>query len=288
MSQYEQEISRFLAWGKALREWRPATQANYAIYVRRWLAHCDAQGLDPLTATLDDLEGFWTARLYSRDSKLSGRTALVAWHSYLVHRRLRRDNPAHELPRIRKLRRVPRARGREQAIELSAAAAASGPMWDAAVGLMLEAGLRIGEVRPLRWEQLEGQWLQLEGKGGQQRAVWLDDLLYTALRRWRDECPDREWMFPSPRGRPVPMSDAYMRKRIAELGAKVGIPDLTPHQLRHTFATELLERGVDLRVIQELLGHASVATTQVYTHVRDERKREAVGRLQLRQRSPAA
>ena len=141
--------------------------------------------------------------------------------------------------------------------------------------LAYASGLRLAELRELRLEQLhlEEGFITVIGKGNKERVVPVGRAAVAALDRYlaagrpklvTPHTPAN--VFLSRRGRPFASSTLWMRikKRIQHSGIT---RNLTPHMLRHSFATHLLENGADLRVIQELLGHASISTTEIYTHV---------------------
>lgn len=142
--------------------------------------------------------------------------------------------------------------------------------------LMYGCGLRVSEVCSLRWENVRfsSSVLLIEGKGKKERVVPIAGWLMDLLKSWRMENPDRSHLFFNKNGKPI--SSRGVEMRMKSHGLKVGLPmNLHPHMLRHSFATHLLDGGADLRTVQELLGHASLSTTQVYTHVSNERLREA-------------
>lgn len=137
--------------------------------------------------------------------------------------------------------------------------------------VMYGMGLRISEVLALKASDLPlGDWLQVKGKGGKVRDVPVLDIVAEAVQNTADNCPfqpqDDEALFRSSRG--GPLNARAVQRLIEELRIKLGLAKhVTPHALRHSFATELLGGGGDLRAIQELLGHASLSTTQRYTDV---------------------
>jgi integrase/recombinase XerD len=145
--------------------------------------------------------------------------------------------------------------------------------------LALYTGARHDEIRRLTWPQISDGWVRLAGKGAKERAVPIHARLRPGLGAWRVECPDPLWIFPSPACIGQPVGSTWVRRRVRAVGELAGIPGLHPHTLRHTFATALLDRDVNLRTVQELLGHARPETTVIYTHVRPARSAEAVGRL---------
>ncbi len=141
--------------------------------------------------------------------------------------------------------------------------------------LIYSSGLRCQEVLDLRMKDvhIEGSEVRVKGKGRKVRVVPVGETALATLDRYIREGRPRlirddesEYVFLSRTGRPLSSSDVWRRlaRHLARAGAPAGT---TPHTLRHTFATHLLEGGADLRVIQELLGHSSLRTTQVYTHV---------------------
>lgn len=145
----------------------------------------------------------------------------------------------------------------------------------ALVLLLYGAGLRIGEALSLMWEQTEqDESLLITGKGGKQRRVPILPLIHDALHAYREACPypglTQGSVFLGKRG--GILQAGVVQARLRCLRRSAGLPETTtPHALRHSFATHLLGDGADLRAIQELLGHASLSTTQRYTHIDMER-----------------
>ncbi len=148
----------------------------------------------------------------------------------------------------------------------------------AAIALCYGAGLRISEALAVTRSQLDGTTLRVIGKGNKVRLVPLIAAVRSAIDAYLELCPftvaATEPMFRGVRG--GPLSPRLIQLRLEQLRGAMGLPaSATPHALRHSFATHLLARGGDLRAIQELLGHASLSTTQIYTHVDGERLVEA-------------
>lgn len=146
--------------------------------------------------------------------------------------------------------------------------------------LMLEAGLRAGEVVALRPEHLDMRTCKLtvrEGKGAKDRVLWISDGLRDLIGEWLERRPESEWLFPTRNGSQV--QTRYLRALVKRLARKAEIAEtekVSPHTLRHTFATDLLRETKNLRLVQKALGHASIATTQIYTHIVDEELEEAL------------
>ena len=154
-----------------------------------------------------------------------------------------------------------------------------------AILLMWGYGLRISEVINLKYNNLKVSDLKILGKGGKYRIIPISDLLLNFIKRMIFECPhkidENEFVFLGKRGRKIKAS--IMQKLIRELRYKLMLPDnTTPHSLRHTFATELLENMVDLRSIQELLGHSSLTSTQKYTSISSERLKTVINKFHPR------
>ena len=143
---------------------------------------------------------------------------------------------------------------------------------------LYSTGCRIGEVTPLKWRSIDfarGTAI-VTGKGSKDRLVILGPKALDALGRLRgaSAAGDGDAVFTSASGKPV--TSRFIERRMKRYLAGAGLPqDLTPHKLRHSFATHLLDAGADLRSVQEMLGHSSLSTTQVYTHVSVERLKDA-------------
>jgi integrase/recombinase XerD len=149
------------------------------------------------------------------------------------------------------------------------------------------SGLRLSELRNLRLEQLhlDAGFINVIGKGNKERVVPVGRKAVEALNRYLENGRHKLVTPKSPanvfitgtekRKRGTPFASVTLWKRIKDRVKNAGIErNITPHMLRHSFATHLLERGADLRVIQELLGHANIGTTEIYTHVTNNRLRE--------------
>lgn len=162
------------------------------------------------------------------------------------------------------------------------AAAAQSPLERTLILCALYLGLRVSELVCLRAENVDvegGIVNVIAGKGDKDRNLPLALKLKEPLGWWL--CGRRDgWVFPSPRFRGRHLSARWVQLAIKAAAARAGLAKrVTPHVLRHSFATNLLHKGADLREVQELLGHSSVAITEIYTHVLPDRLRGAVDRL---------
>ena len=202
-------------------------------------------------------------------------SALRQFYGFLADEGLRSDDPSAALPRPRIRRPLPRLLGHADIAALftlaeSEAEAGEGARMLALLELLYGSGLRATELvsLPLAAVPRDAPFLMITGKGGQQRTVPVSQRASAALARWLTLRPKGgRWVFPSPRGGHLTRVRLFQLLRDLALRAGLDPEKVSPHVLRHAFATHLLEGGADLRVLQTLLGHADIATTQIYTHV---------------------
>jgi integrase/recombinase XerD len=147
---------------------------------------------------------------------------------------------------------------------------------------MYVCGLRIGEAVSLRPEQIDGQHgaIRLIGKRNKERLIPLPSALLTAMRRAWTIHGNRQWVFAT-RLRGSHVSSRTVRGAFDNACARENILGLTPHNLRHAVATRLLEQGVELRVVQLLLGHSSIRSTQIYTHLTEPLRQQLRAKLDV-------
>jgi integrase/recombinase XerD len=211
--------------------------------------------------------------------------ALRRFFGFLVDEGFRADDPSGSLPRPRFERPLPRildegemSRMFEAAEDRAASGEAAALRNLALLELLYGSGLRASELVSLpRAAIREGQaFLIVAGKGGKERLVPISSRAEAAVGLWLEQVPgDSLWLFPSGKKH---LSRVRLFQLVRRMAADAGIaPDrVSPHVLRHAFATHLLSGGADLRVLQSLLGHADIATTQIYTHVDSARLVELV------------
>ncbi len=146
------------------------------------------------------------------------------------------------------------------------------------IAIMIGTGIRVGELVALTPTDLDlpAKLIRIRGKGQRERVVYLsNELLCDALGIYQEATRSPTTLLQNRNGRPLTAEAVRGRLRTAAQAAGISRP-ITPHMLRHTAATQLIEAGVDIRYIQRLLGHASISTTEIYTHVADQPLREAV------------
>jgi integrase/recombinase XerD len=246
-----------------------------------WLGH------SPATATTDELERYVAEQRAQGLAATTIARRAAAVRTFFRHQQMlgaRADNPAAALPLPTRTRRLPRTLSPSEAERLIDAAAGTTPrsLRDAAlVELLYGAGLRVGEAVGLERSgvDLEQRLVRCIGKGGKERVVPVGRAAVEALRlylaRGRPflDARHRPELFLNARGGALTRAGAFLILR--KLAEKAGLEPgrVHPHLLRHSFATHLLEGGADLRSVQEMLGHADLATTELYTHVSDSRRR---------------
>ncbi len=211
--------------------------------------------------------------------------ALRRFFGFLQDEGLRTDDPSASLPRPGIGRPLPKVLDHDMIdrlfaeIERRREAGGQGSLRLAAlVELLYGSGLRATELVSLARHAVspDKPFLILKGKGGRERLVPISDRARAAVAGWAEQVPrDSLYLFPSGK---THLSRVRLHQLIKALAADAGIPPerVSPHVLRHAFATHLLEGGADLRAVQMLLGHADIATTQIYTHVDSRRLIELV------------
>lgn len=204
--------------------------------------------------------------------------ALRRFYGFLLDEKLRADDPGTALPRPGNGRGLPRTLSNADVEAIFAAIQARIDRVPpdprdlrllALIELLYGSGLRASELvsLPRGAVQPDKPYLILRGKGGKERLVPLSDRARAAVAAWRAHVdPARPWLFPSGKGH---LSRIRLYQMVREIAGLAGIPPdrISPHVLRHAFATHLLEGGADLRALQAMLGHADIATTEIYTHV---------------------
>ncbi len=261
LTAYRSDLEGFLAWS------RMPPDAVSRPQVQAYLAECVSNGARPRT----------TARLLS---------SLRRFYHYLLREELITQDPTAQLDAPRLGRSLPKSLTEEQVEKLLQA-----PDTSAALGLrdraMLETlyatGLRVSELIALDLSRvnLQAGVVRVTGKGNKERLVplgeesieWLQRYLGTARAELLHKSAATDVLFPTTRGAAMTRQAFWHNIKRYARAAGIGVP-LSPHTLRHAFATHLLNHGADLRVVQMLLGHADLSTTQIYTQVARERLKQ--------------
>ena len=265
------------------------TQRTYATLLKKfttWAARkklTDWKAVVPATI-IEFLQNERKRRL-SAESLYLQIAALRAFFRYAESEKVLTGNPAENISLPRRWQRLPKSLSAGEIAKLLTPPAQATPpgLCDYAVlELAYASGLRLAELRNVRLEQLhlDSGFITVIGKGNKERVVPLGRKATEALQRYLDAGRPKLVTRRSPANvfltkRGTPFSAVTLWLRIKNRVRMTGIErNVTPHMLRHSFATHLLENGADLRVIQELLGHASINTTEIYTHVASSRLRD--------------
>lgn len=249
--------------------------------IEAYLSRCEAEGL-------------------SRSTRARRLSAIRQFTRFALDENWREDDPAIRLSGPGRSQRLPKVLSQGEVAKLLDTVQSHGATPEdrarntAAMELIYATGMRVSELVSLPVAALRGdpELVLIRGKGGKERMIPLTGPARAAVARWlalRDTAPPdstlgrlvagkgARWLFPAA-GAAGHMTRQAFHGMLAGLAAAAGLPPgkVTPHVLRHAFATHLLEGGADLRAIQTLLGHADLGTTEIYTHVLDERMRELV------------
>ncbi len=246
------------------RRFSEATRKDYVRNVRNFTAFL---GRSPDTATSDDLRRFQLHMAQQQASPWSINAAIAALRFFFTVT-LERPDLVRPLRIVNEPRKAPVVLSQEEVARLLEAA--PGLKYKAALSVAYGAGLRVSEVANLKVSDIDSERMTLrveQGKGQRDRYVMLSPQLLELLRDWWRASRPQVWLFPGQN--PInPMTPRQLNRAVHAAKDLAGISKrVSPHTLRHSFATHLLEQGVDIRVIQVLLGHAKLETTALYTRV---------------------
>jgi integrase/recombinase XerD len=272
---YAALLGKFVAWAETqtLTDWRQ-------VELKHLMAFLQHERARPLADEPKE-----SAKRLSSESVYLEIAALRAFYKFAENEKILPANAAENLSLPRRWKRLPKALTNAEIEKLLAPEAPATPenLCDQAIlELAYASGLRLSELKNLRLEQLhlEAGFINVIGKGNKERVVPVGRKAVAALNCYLESGRPRlvtpktpANVFLTKRGTPFAAVTLWLRikNRVRRAGVERNI---TPHMLRHSFATHLLEHGADLRVIQELLGHANIGTTEIYTHVTGGRLRD--------------
>jgi integrase/recombinase XerD len=280
-----QAVDRFLRHLSIERGLSPNTTRAYSADLARYLEWAERRDVDALSPSYRDLRSY-LAELdrakYSRRTIARRLASLRSFFGWALEQGLVTADPSHIVHTPRQPRRLPRLVPADELAVLLDTPAVETPVGlrdRAILELLYATGVRVSELAGLRFEDIDRSQglVTVMGKGGRERSVPLHRLAGERLDAYlRDGRPSLatdasdDHVFLSTRGRPL-STDAIRRlfkHHLSQAGVAAG---LSPHAMRHTYATHLLEAGADLRTVQELLGHVALSTTQTYTHLSMQR-----------------
>ncbi|MGZ9096894.1 MAG: site-specific tyrosine recombinase XerD [Micavibrio sp.] len=274
--------------------------ADFSLYLR------DKGKKEIVDASADEIKGYLKDlgdKIHTKGqnkSQIATRTvarrlsALRQFYRYLVSENIRKDDPTSAIESPKQARTLPKTLSESEVSALIKAAGANGGSDSVRLVCLLEmlyaTGLRVSELvgLPLSAISDDRQFLMVAGKGGRERMVPLSDPAqkavskYTELRAQfistEDKGSQGQWLFPSRTSESGHLTRQRFAQLLKDLADNAGIEAtrVSPHILRHAFATHLLSNGADLRSVQKMLGHADIATTQIYTHIVGDKSKKTV------------
>ena len=286
------------------------TVAAYERDLNDFHAFAKSTGFDVVTATTDNVKAYMAdlgTRVHTKGSKsgkISERTkarrlsALRQFYRFLISEGKRsggvESDPTSNVESPKQTRTLPKTLTEQEVTTLIDTAAAPGTPAAKRLVCLLEmlysSGLRVSELVGLPVAAIgeEAQFVLVAGKGGRERMVPLSDPAQTAIKEYmdvrkrfvspEDDGTQAQWLFPTKTSVVGHLTRQRFAQLLKDLSDEAGMPEgkVSPHVLRHAFATHLLKNGADLRSVQKMLGHADIATTQIYTHVIGENLKKTV------------
>jgi len=282
-------VDRYLAHLRVEGGLSQNTVQAYRRDLEKFQAYLSREGDPPLRRiTTDTVRGFLALLKETKLSQVSSArclSALRGWLDFLRRERMIDDNPAKDVAVGRRGLKLPHVLSKRDVaalLDLPAQPPPEDHRDRAMLELLYATGLRVSELILVETAQvnLDVGYLRVTGKGSKQRLVPMGELARQLLRQYLESVRPlllkqraSRYLFVSRRGKPITRQAFW--KILRRRARRAGITrNLSPHMLRHSFATHLLEGGADLRSVQALLGHANIATTQIYTHVERERLKE--------------
>ncbi len=287
-------LDEFIRYLNVERNLSPRTWSSYRYQIRSYLKFLAARQLEVCSAGREDVLAYLERRKNDglrSASVFSAAIAVRQFHRFLRDRGAAACDPTAGMSLPKYKQRLP-----EPLTSVDMEKLLAMPTGDkfhlvrtrAALQMLYTTGMRVSEMANLKLDQLnmEEGWVRVHGKGGRERVLPLGPRAQEALTKYlssrQKHFPgEREILFLSYRGRPISRTDFWCQLR--ELARRAGLKDgVHPHKIRHSAATRLLEGGASLRVVQEILGHRSVTSTQRYTHVSAAFMRETCERAHPR------
>jgi integrase/recombinase XerD len=291
----ERHLPLFLDYLSAEKGLSPNTLEAYRRDLAGFGAFLAEKSVDAAKVSRGDVVAYLGAR---RAEGMSPRTlaretsALRGLYGFLAAEKVVPEDPTADLTNARRWAMLPKILSEDEVQKLLDAPDVATPkgLRDRAMFELLYAcGLRVSELSALPIESLrlnEG-FVLVRGKGSKERIVPVADSAGRWVKRWLAEGRDTEgagsrWVFPGTKGRPVTRQTVFLALKAAAVKAGLAASAVSPHVLRHAFATHLVDHDADLRAVQLMLGHADIATTEIYTHVSRSRVRKVYDRTHPR------
>jgi integrase/recombinase XerC len=286
----ENAVQEYLVYLQSVRGVSAHTLDGYGTDLSHFVNYCASRGIEPQAAKSCEVQGFIAGLSAGQTAPSSVNRALSSirgFYRWLNRFGRRSDNPCDRLKNLKTPRTLPSVLWEEEMARFAALPDTRGILWPARdkalIMAMYSAGLRISELVSLDMANITGSLdgARIMGKGGKERCVFFSDEARSAIAEYLPERAARIRMaglkgaapngslFVSRKG--MPLSVPGVRWIIGRYAEQSGLDkNIHPHSLRHSFATHLVNSGCDVRIVQEMLGHASLSTTQRYTHVNIE------------------
>lgn len=272
---------RYRSYLRLERGMSPNSVEAYEQDLDKLFTYCNAHGINPQEATFNDLQAFVYDRFGEQSNARTQARILSgvrSFYRFMLYHHLRDDDPSELIESPRKEMHLPEVLSLEEVNRLTEAvdlSTAEGHRNRAIIEMLYGSGLRVSELTGLRLSDMyrEEGYMIVRGKGSKQRLVPISPVAEKWFGYWME---DRSHLDIKPEAKDTAFLNRYGRqltramvftivKRLAE---KAGIHKvISPHTLRHSFATHLLQNGANLRIIQQLLGHEQITTTEIYTHL---------------------
>lgn len=280
-------VKNFLNFLETEKNASTHTIKNYAIDLREFLTPLDGKPVEDVHYL--DIRTFLAGlkeKTFSKSSISRKLACLRSFFKYLVRENVLKANPAADISTPKREKKLPKFLDPTEITNLIEAPPQD--TWEgkrdrAILEMLYSSGLRVSELVGLNWEDLDlfSGLVRVRGKGKKERILPVGQMALQAVRSYMDHKPSRE----KDSGSKKPLylnrggsrlTDRSVRRMILKYTRQCALSkEVSPHMLRHSFATHMLDRGADLRSVQELLGHENLSTTQIYTHVTTKRLKEA-------------
>jgi len=272
-----QQVQEFLDYLRQVRQYSPHTLSNYGRDLDRLLAFCEQHKLQTATDISPGHVRQFVSQMHRQGKQ--GKTiqrqlsAVRSFYNYLSRQKITHHNPANGIQAPKQEQRLPKTLDADQ-VELYLTVQGNSPLDlrdQAMAELFYSSGLRLSELANLDINDVDqaAGLVTVTGKGNKTRTLPVGRLAKAAVAAWlavRPEIPGEHALFTSTHGKRISVRN--IQERLRKRGRETTMhQDIHPHMLRHSFASHLLESSGDLRAVQELLGHANISTTQIYTHL---------------------
>lgn len=283
----DKEILDFLRFLTVEKNASPHTVKNYQVDLREFVESVGGKKAEEVTyLDIRSFLAFLKNRNYSKSSISRKLACLRSFFKYLARENRLKTNPAVNISTPKRERRLPKLLDPEEVTHLLEAP--SKDTWEekrdkAILEVLYSSGLRVSELVGLNHDDMDfvSRWIHVRGKGKKERIVPVGEVAVRAIQGYLERKPPKEGEVTLRRplyinrsgGR---LTDRSVRRILLKYARRVELrKEVSPHMLRHSFATHMLDRGADIRSVQEMLGHENLSTTQIYTQVTTRRLREA-------------